>query len=183
MRWRTLLIVAVIAVVLVAASVLMERPDELLDTAAPEQPGYYLRDAVVTDTDASGAPRMRLHAAGIRQNQSDDSITAERVTLDYQSAPDAQWLLTADNSHVPAASRTITFSGNVLVRPASEQTAAVTMRTETLTIDTLENLASTPGPVVIEMHQSRLSGTGLKADLKQQQVRIESQVHGQFRTR
>lgn len=180
MRWRALLITAVVAVLLAAFSVLMRRSDELLDTAAPEQSGYYLQDAVVTDTDASGATRMRLRAANIKHNPADDSIDATQVALDYQIGPDAQWLLTADSGHVPSASRSITFKGNVLIKPANEQTTPVTMRTDTLMVDTLNNLASAPGTVIIDMHQSRLTGVGLKADLKQQQVRIESQVHGQF---
>lgn len=180
MPWRALFIIVVVAIVLAAFGVLMQRSDELLDTAAPEQPGYYLQEAVVTDTDASGAARMRLRAASIKHHPADDSIDAQQVALDYQIAPDAQWLLTAERGHVPAASRAITFSGNVIVQPANEHTMPVTMRTDTLAIDTLNDLASAPGKVIIEMNQRRLTGIGLKADLKQQQVRIESQVHGQF---
>ncbi len=180
MPWRPLFITVVIAVLLAAASVLMRRSDELLDTAAPEQPGYYLKDAVLTDTDATGAARLRLRAAGIRQNPVDDSMDAQQVALDYQIKPDAQWLLTADHGHVPAASRTVSFHGNVIIKPADAQTAQVTMHTDTLLVDTLDNLATAPGKVVIEMQRDRLTGVGLQADLKQQQVRIESQVHGQF---
>ncbi len=180
MAWRALFLTAFIAVLLAAYGVLTHRNgDDLKDTAAPEQPGYYLRDATVKETDATGAARLTLRAQTIAQNPADNSITMQQVALDYRIATDA-WLLTADSGHVPAASRNINFTGNVVIQPADSQTWPVVMRTDTLNIDTTNNVASTPDKVVIEMNRQRLSGIGLRADLKQQQVRIESQVHGQF---
>jgi LPS export ABC transporter protein LptC len=181
MNWRTLYTLSLAVIGILALAYWWRRDNAQLTSNVVSTPrGYYLTDALIRQTGTNGNPRYSLHAASIEQDPADDSIDARQVTLNYQIAPDTQWLLTADSGHVPAASRSITFNGNVLIKPANGQTAPVTMRTGTLTVDMLNDLASAPGKVTIEMNQRRLTGVGLRADLQQQQVRIESQVHGQF---
>lgn len=181
MSWRNLLMMLAIAGLLAVYSVFTKRSaDVLTDQPAPAQPGYYLRDAVVTETDATGNARLKLHAAQIAQSPADDSIKLQQVQLNYQTAPDVSWLLTANRGNLPAQSRTIEFRGAVVVKPVPPTTNNIVLRTETLSVDTLNNLAHAPGRVNVEMDTQQMTAVGLKYDLKRQTLQLESKVHGQF---
>lgn len=181
MSWRTVFIVAVIAVLLAIYGLLTHRnEDALTETPAPIQPGYYLHEATVTETDAGGAARLKLRASQIAQNPLDNSIELQQVTLDYQSDPDARWLLTADRGQLAAGSHIIDFSGAVSIKPQDQADDPVELRTDRLSVDTLNNIAIAPGQVSIDMDRQRLTAIGLKYDLKRQTLRLESSLHGQF---
>ncbi len=181
MSWRAVFITALIAAALAGYSLLTRREaDTLTDQPAPAQPGYYLNDASIIETDATGAPRLKLVANTINQNLADDSITLQQVTLNYQNAADRRWLLTAEQGHLVNGSRAISFTGNVHIRPLAPASSPVSLRTETLNVDTERQTASAPGRVNIEMDHQQLTAVGLKYDLKRQKLQLESQVHGQF---
>jgi lipopolysaccharide export system protein LptC len=179
--WRTVLLIALIAVLLAAYSLWSRRSgDELHDRPAPAQAGYYLRNATVTETDATGAARFKLRANTINQNPADQSIDMAQVQLNYQSGPDALWLLTAERGHLASGSRVIDFSGNVNIKPQQPSDNRVELQTEALSIDTANNIAAAPGKVRFQMDREHLTAFGLKYDLKRQTLRLESRLHGQF---
>lgn len=182
MPWRAIFITAVIAVLIAAYGVLTRRSgDELSDTPAPAQPGYYLQNATVTETDKAGVAYIKLQADRITQNPADGSINLQPITLNYQSAPDAKWLLTANQGHLAAGSKTINFTGAVSIKPQQQPNNHTELRTETLSMDTENNIATAPGKVQLEMDQQHLTAIGLKYDLKRQKLQLESQLHGQFK--
>ena len=81
--WRAVLITAAIAVLLAGFGLWASRDgDDLHVGPAPAQPGYYLKQAVVTETDATGAARFKLRADQINQNPKDQSIDLQTVLLD-----------------------------------------------------------------------------------------------------
>jgi lipopolysaccharide export system protein LptC len=179
--WRAVLITAVIAVLLAGFGLWSRRGgDDVHIGPAPAQPGYYLQNAIVTETDASGAARFKLRADQINQHPQDESIDLQTVKLDYRSAPDALWLLTANHGHLVSGSRVINFTGNVNITPQAPSDNRVELHTETLSMDTENNIATAPGKVTFKMDQQILSAVGLKYDLKRQTLQLESRVHGQF---
>jgi LPS export ABC transporter protein LptC len=180
MPWRALIFTFLIAALLAAYGVLVRRPDQLVDTPAPAQSGYYLQHAIVTETDASGAAHLKLRADQIVQDPRDNSIDLQQVTLNYQSDADSHWLLTAHQGHVPAGSRVLHFSGAVLIKPQNPADNAPELHTEMLSVDTANNIATASSRVNLTMNQQRLTAIGLKYDLKRQTLKLESQVHGQF---
>lgn len=167
MPWRSVFITALIAALLAVYGLWSRRGgDDLTDRPAPTQAGYYLLNAIVTETDASGAARFKLHANQINQNPTNESIDLQQVQLDYQSAPDAQWLLTAERGHLVTGSRIIDFIGNVDIKPQGESDNPVELHTELLSVDTANNVAIAPGKVKFEMDREYLTAFGLKYDLK-----------------
>ncbi|MGD9841468.1 MAG: LPS export ABC transporter periplasmic protein LptC [Steroidobacteraceae bacterium] len=182
MRRRSTLITTAIAAAL-AGYILVSRQagDELTDVRAPEQPGYYLKQATIIETAADGTPRMKLQAAEIVQNLHDDSISMQQVVLNYRSEDNNPWLLSADQGRLPANSKAIDFSGNVYIRPQDDSQQGTEIRTDTLNIDTENNLATTPGQVEFVMDQQQLTAVGLKYNLKRQTLQLHSQVHGTFK--
>jgi LPS export ABC transporter protein LptC len=183
MPWRAVFISVLIAVALAGYSLLTRNDNELTDTPAPAQPGYYLKQASIIETDASGAARLKLQAAQIVQNLADDSISMQQVSVISRSEDGTDWLLTANQGQLPANSKTVSFSGDVYVRPQNAQLQRPQIRTEALSINTEQNLATAPGRVSFELDQQHLTAVGLKYDLKRQKLKLNSQVHGQFQAK
>jgi len=174
MNWTWISIAAVLAALVIAFGVLSRR-----DTAAPgvqetpQQPAYYLKDAVITETSPEGKPQMRLIATRIVQQPSEGSIELENVRVDYLKVPDKQWFLSAQRGFVPADSRIIQFHGNVELKPTDGPTGTF-LRTEELTIDSDRNVAyTTTSPVAIRFGTYAMDVKRFEADLTTEKVRLE----------
>ncbi len=182
MNWRWIALTAVLAAALVSygAFIGSERGSE---TAVPPAPplGYYLKDAVITDTTVSGAARLKIGARLIEQNPADNSVKMQQVRVDYLADAGSPWTLTSDSGFLPAQSKTITFSGNVTLRGETWQQDAV-VRTKTLSLETEKQIASTRDDVTIAVGKHNIVSKGLQADLKTQKLKLESS-HGRFLSR
>jgi lipopolysaccharide export system protein LptC len=140
---------------------------------APPQPGYYLHDAVITETQKDGSVGIRLVASRIEQRASDDAIALTGVHVNYFQAADKEWLLTAQRGLVPADSRIVQFSGDVQLRPADASNAY--LHTEKLAIDTERNVAyGLDSPVAMRFGQHALTVQHFTADLNTEKLRMES---------
>lgn len=180
MSWRWVSITALLAALVVGYGVLTQQPaEEQITSAAPERPGYYLMDAVISQMQQDGSLGMRLSADRIEQRPRDDSFVMSAVRVNYFQAPQREWDLSAREGFVPANSRIIELHGDVLLRPA-QGSATQFLRTQTLAIDTLRNVAySTNSPVQIRFGQHALTVKGFIADLNQDTIRLES-VNGRY---
>ena len=178
MSWRWISIAALLATVVVGFGLLSNRRSDTVTTeAVAQQPAYYLKDAVITETQPDGSPKLRLIAASIEQPSENDSIALESVRLEYFKVPDKPWFLSSDRGLVPAQSRIIQFLGNVELRPLDEP-ASTFLKTEELTIDTEKNLAyTTSSPVTMRFGSYSMTVRRFEADLNTEKVRMES-VHG-----
>jgi LPS export ABC transporter protein LptC len=179
--WRWISIAALLAALVIGYGVLMRSaPEEDALQAELEQPGYYLNDAVITQTREDGELDMRVVAARIEQRQSGDSISMRTVRVDYFRTPEQNWLLSADTGLVPADSRLVHLQGNVELKPADTASTAASLRTDALAIDTQRGVAySTSSPVRIRFGQHELTVQGFRADLNSEKIRLES-VNGRL---
>lgn len=183
MNWGWVWTTALIAAAVATYGILIRDPaPDTRATERPAQPGYYLKDAVITYTQPNGEPRMRFIASLMQQNPLDDSIVAERVRMEYLAIPDQPWIMTADQGRAPADLVNIAFSGNVVVRSDAGIRSA-TIRTTRLSVNTRTNVASTSAPVEIEVAGNRLNATGLRADLRAERLQLQSAIHGTFERR
>ena len=181
MQWRSTLATTTIAAAM-AGYILVARQsgDELSEVKAPAQPGYYLNQATIIETGKDGNPRLKLQAARINQNMTDNSITLQQVMVNYRSEDATPWILTADQGQLPASAKIVHFTGNVFIRTEDERLLRPEIRTAELSIDTENYLATAPGEVDFVMDEQKLSGIGLKYDMKRQKLQLNSQVHGKF---
>ncbi len=169
-----------IAAAIATYGVLVGNPDE--DSVSRErrvQPGYYLKDAILTITQPDGSPRIKLIAKRIDEQVADKSYGAEGVRVDYLAVTGKPWSLTSDHAAVPADLLTVVFNGNVEVRSLQTEQGGV-IRTESLALDTRTNVATTDQPVEIEFAGHHLHATGLRADMKNERLELESAVNGNF---
>jgi len=175
MNWRWISIAAFLAALVALYGTLVDRDvssDDTDDTQPP--PGYYLKDAIITQTQPDGSPNLRLVASRIDQQRKDNSIHLDSVRLDYLKMPERHWVLTADHGTVPENSRTVQFNGNVDLHPA-QATQQTWLRTEALAVDTEKNLAyTTQSPVTIRFGTYTLSVKRLEANLATEKVKLES---------
>ncbi|HKU13747.1 MAG TPA: LPS export ABC transporter periplasmic protein LptC [Steroidobacteraceae bacterium] len=185
MNWRWISLAAMLAALVIVYGALVQHgPETTADEGRVERPGYYLQDAVITQTGKDGALSLRLIANRIEQQRRDDSIALDTVRVNYFPADGGQahgreWLLTAQRGFVPANFRVVQLSGDVLLRPVDAQPAA-SLRTDAMAIDTQTNVAySTASPVQLRFGQHAMVVRNFRADLNSEKIRLES-VNGRF---
>ena len=82
MSWRWVSIAALLGALVIGFGVLSGGSSEShLMGELPKQPAYYLKDAVITQTDEAGAPSIKLVASTIEQQPNDNSIGLYRVRV------------------------------------------------------------------------------------------------------
>jgi lipopolysaccharide export system protein LptC len=145
------------------------------------EPGYSARDAELTETGADGRALYRLNAKQIRQRPEDGSVLLEQVQMTYRGQASNQWALTANEGTLRDNNEQIKLTGDVRVVGVLTGTSDLAqIRSEHLDFDTRSEIVTTDDPVTLLWGTREIQGTGLKANLKDQQVRLESGVHGSF---
>jgi LPS export ABC transporter protein LptC len=146
-----------------------------------ELPGYYLKNATLTEYDLTGAPSIRVEAERIDQIAHGNEVQLFNVRVDY-SAPGGQaWVMFGDTAHILPGGKIVDVSGNVRLEGeglASEGTAVI--HTDTLRYFVPDSIATTNSDVRIDFGGHVLTARGLFANLKERKVRLESKVNGRF---
>lgn len=145
-------------------------------------PGYYLKNAVLTDFDPSGAPGIRIEADRIDQVDHGNEVQLSVVKVDYQ-APDGQiWEMVGDTAHVQPGGKIVDVAGNVRLdgAPSASDPTPVIVHADSMSYDIANGIASTKGDVRIEFGKHVETARGLTANLKDQVIRLESRVNGRF---
>lgn len=180
MNWRWISLASLLAALVIGYGALIDRsPEPAATSGQAERPGYYLQDAVITQTQQDGTVSIRLIANRIEQQHVDDSIALETVRVNYFQSPQHEWLLSARRGSVPADFRVVQLFGDVELRPADAQPDAF-LRTDAMAIDTQTNVAySTSSPVDLRFGQHAMQVKSFRADLNSEKIRLES-VSGRF---
>ncbi len=179
MSWRWISITALLAALVAGYGAFMRRDAaDVLLSESERAPSYYLRSAIITQTEADGSPGLRLIAERIDQPTAGATIHLQKVHVDFLRTQERQWSLTANEGFIPAQSRIIEFRGNVDLRPSDADTA-IYLRTEELSIDTEREVAyTTTSPVNIRFGKLAMTVKRFEADLNTEKVKLES-VRGQ----
>lgn len=189
MNWRWVSLTAALAAIVIGGGALIDDGDTpTISRQLPEQPGYYLKDAVILRTREDGSPGIELIAHQMQQQLSrpasgeprQEAIVLEDVRVNYFGATDWQWELTADSGLVPPNSRVVHLEGDVELRSLASNSPGTYLRTDELAIDTEKNLAySTRSPVHLRFGPHAMVAKELRADLNSEKLRLES-VNGKF---
>ena len=100
---------------------------------AQELPGYYLKNAVLSDFDPNGNVSIRLHADRIDQVDHSEEVALVNVRVDYQSPQGQAWVLLGDTGRVEAGGKIIDVAGNVrLEEQSAEHAGTAVLHTDTL---------------------------------------------------
>ena len=180
-RLFTVLAVVALAVSTWILSSPAHRPKPVAKSDLLDAPGYYLKDATLTDFDAAGTPTIHLRAERIDQIAHSSEVALSKVRVDYQ-APNAQnWVLTGDFGRVEQGGTVIDVRGNVLLQGVSTAHAGTAIiHTDQLNYNVPQAIASTKSDVRVDFGAQTLSARGLIANLKERTIRLESRVNGRF---
>jgi LPS export ABC transporter protein LptC len=185
MLFRVFTIIAVVA--LCISTWILTGPARHAQHAASAKPldlpGYYLKNAVLTDYDVDGKLSIRIEAERIDQIAHGNEVALYNVRVNYQAPGGQTWVLVGDVAHVQPGGKVIDVTGNVRLQSdagtAGRESPAV-LHTDTLRYDVPEALASTKGDVRIDYAGHTLTARGLVANLKERTMRLESKVNGRF---
>jgi len=145
------------------------------------QPGYYLKDALLTQTDETGRQTLRAHAGTASQRAERGPIDLEQLEIHYYPAAGQDWLMTSDAGSLPPEGKTVLLQGDVRLRAAAAAAATgAVVRSEHLLLDIDRQIATTADPVRIQFPPHEIHARGLRADLKHETLRLESAVNGTF---
>jgi LPS export ABC transporter protein LptC len=184
MNWRWVSLAAALAAIVIGYGAFVnDGAAPVANHELPEQPGYYLKDAVILRTREDGSPGIELIARRIQQRLDPaargEAITMESVRVNYFGKEDWQWVLSAQTGLVPPNSRIVELEGNVELRPLAGDNGTF-LRTDELTIDTEKNVAySTRSPAQMRFGQHSMTVKSLRADLTSEKLRLET-VNGRF---
>lgn len=184
MNWRWVSTAAALAAIVIGYGAFVnDGATPVANHEMPEQPGYYLKDAVILRTREDGSPGIELIARRIQQRlnraSGGEAITMESVRVNYFGKEDWQWALSAQTGLVPPNSRIVQLEGDVELRPLEGDNNAF-LRTDELTIDTEKNVAySTRSPAQMRFGQHSMIVKSLRADLTSEKLRLET-VNGKF---
>jgi LPS export ABC transporter protein LptC len=186
MNWRWVSLAAALAAIVIGYGAFIDNDSApTISHELPDQPGYYLKDAVVLRTREDGSPSIELIARQIEQrvnrNQRGEAINFESVRVNYFGTTDWQWELTAKSGQVPPNSRIVHLDGDVELRSLANNAPTDTfLRTDELAIDTEKNVAyTTRSPVHVRFGPHSMVVKHLRADLNSEKLRLEA-VNGRF---
>lgn len=145
------------------------------------QPGYYLKDALLTQTDETGRQTLRVHADTASQRSEHGPVDLQQLEIHYYPAAGQDWLMTSNAGSIPPEGKTVLLQGDVRLRAAAAAAATgAVVRSEHLLLDIDRQLATTADPVRIQFQPHEIRARGLRADLKHETLRLESAVNGKF---
>ena len=180
-RVFTLLAVIALAVSTWILSSPSHRPKPVVNGGPGDLPGYYLKNALLTDYGVDGKPSIHLEAERIDQVDHGTEVTLSNVRVDYKAPHGQSWVMFSDFARVEPGGKVIDAHGNVrLMGEATAHAGMVIMRTDTLSYDVPEAVASTKSDARVEFGAHTLTARGLVANLKERTLHLESRVNGRF---
>jgi LPS export ABC transporter protein LptC len=180
-RIFTLLAVVALAVSTWILSSPAHRPTAIFSIGKIDLPGYYLKDAVLTEFDVNGAPSIRLEAERIDQVDHGTEVALSNVSVHYQSPNRQKWLMTGDTGRVEPGGNVIDIAGNVRLQgDSTEHAGTVIVHTEALTYDVPDAIATTQDDVRVDFGPQTLTAHGLKANLNERTLHLDQKVNGRF---
>ena len=183
MLFRVFTVLAVLALGITTwnLSSSVRRPHAQTDTKPVDLPGYYLKNAILTDYDLAGNPSIRIEAERIDQIAHGNEVALYNVRVNYQTPGGQSWVMVGDVAHVQPGGKVIDVTGNVRLQgEAMGREGMAVVHTDTLSYDVPDAVASTKSDVRIDFAQHTLTAHGLIANLKERTMRLESKVNGRF---
>lgn len=178
MNWREVLISLFL---LLAALLLWQKlssDEQLAIPTSPsntELPGYYLQGTELVRFNSSGVPLYTINADRIEENLADKSLKLSKLNIVYGTTEQDQWQISADQAILPENRKTIKFNGNVLAKQLNNSSNA-SFRSDTLNYDIEKEILTTKDRVTAHQGVQRISATGMTLNIKNERVKLHSNV-------
>lgn len=156
-------------------------PPRVVRRAEDQAPlGYYVRGARMQGTDANGRVTYRILADRLEELPDQSLLELNGVRIEYSPADEVPWLIRAERASTPKSGARLDLEGDVELR--SEPTDGkkpIAITTARLTFVPDESMAVSSEPVRLTVGDWHVDAVGLNANLKDDEVELESNVHGQ----
>jgi LPS export ABC transporter protein LptC len=175
-----MLVLAIVAAAAWIATWQREDSSASVDRATETQPlGYYARGARVTATDEQGRPTYRIFAERLDEVPGEQRLQLTGVNVAYEPPGETAWTLTAATGKYARDGSRLDLNGNVEVRSSpTDGSRPLTFTTERLLFSPDTSSAESDEPVEIRVGDWQLDAIGLRADLKEHTLALESVEHG-----
>jgi len=186
MFFRVVTAAAAISAIVAGLLLLLDREQSGGETSTQQprpmpSPGYTAREAVLIETNASGQPMYTLRASAIHQQPASQEVLLDNVRMQFRDPQGDIWNGRADHARIMDDAASIALMGAVSITgmlPGSPLPAQIS--TEQLDVDTHTEVLSTQAPVELSWGEQRVNALGLVAQLKDQHLKLESEVHGRY---
>ena len=182
-------LVAVLATLLMAGLVVgtWYMAESAADRSAPRSralghvPDYFVEGLAMIRLNGEGRPVFRMLAEEMRHFPDDGSTEFDAPVL-VSLDPDRPTVrLTARRARTDAEGRiTELFDDVMLVREPAPGVPRMTVETDFAIVDSVTETARTTHPVLIRRGASTLTGVGMEFDNAARQLRVDSEVRGQW---
>ncbi|MBM4234258.1 MAG: LPS export ABC transporter periplasmic protein LptC [Gammaproteobacteria bacterium] len=151
--------------------------------AAERDPGYSATDAVIAQMGADGLPRYRLEADRIEQDPQSLKVSLQALRFETCARDGAPWQVRAPDGLLSADARRLDLSGGVTVSTESKAlgNGRLQLVTDRLQYDLESSRMRAPGAVKVSLQGHELAATGLDANLRTRQLRLQSAIRGRFK--
>ena len=175
-----MLVLAILAAATWIATWQREDASPPVDRAAEAEPlGYYARGARVTGTDELGRPVYRIFAQRLEELPGEDRLQLTGVNVDYQPADATAWTFKAATAKYARDGSQLDLKGDVEVRSSpTDGSKPLRFATESLVLSPDTSTAESDEAVEIRVGDWQLDAIGLRADLKEHTLALESVQHG-----
>lgn len=150
-------------------------------TGASAALGYYLRGARLVGANDEGRITYSVMAEHVVELPGEERLELTGVTIEYRPESDISWLVSAARASAPTTGSHLELSGDVrLSNDPGDGRAATVITAATMRFVPDEFTAESSAPIELKIGDAVLKAVGLKAHLKDDSVRLESEVHGRF---
>jgi LPS export ABC transporter protein LptC len=145
-------------------------------------PGYFLKDAVLTDYDEFGTPGLRIEAKRIEQVAHTNDVVLFNVKVEYRPPEGESWTMFGDTGHVEQGANIVDVQGNVRLEGEATGSKGLipVVHTDSLHYDVDKQIVTTRDDVRLDFGPNVVTARGLYANLKERTMRLEYKVHGIF---
>jgi LPS export ABC transporter protein LptC len=177
-------VVLIVLAIAAAATWLFTWPGQDSSPAAEnplESPplGYYARGARLSRTDEEGRFAYRVFAERLDELPGDERLQLTGVNVEYRPADDTAWSLSAATGRYARDGSRLDLAGEVEVRSApTDGSTPLTITTQQLLFSPDTSTVEADEAVEIRVGDWQLHGVGLRADLKEDTLELESLLHG-----
>ena len=139
---------------------------------------YAMANFKMTVMDESGQPSRIIKGTDLSHFPDDDSTEITDAVAYFLAPEKDTWLVKSNTAFTQGKGETIDLDGNVIITRQSNN--EIELRTEQLTLDTVNDTAYTDQPVTIRSPYGDTDSVGLHAALQDETINLHSKVRGQY---
>lgn len=177
MSWRgTLTLVLLAAAVVTGWSAWRQRAVEPVVAGNDARPDYVLHDFELVALDKQGKEAFTMQAPELTRNPDDKTLSIATPLFLIPNRDGQRWTLRSKTGWVAADNSEVRLRGKVEATSPPSDARPTVMKTEQLNVFPDKDEARSPVLVTVTGPASTMRGTGMRADLASNRIRLLSKV-------